>query len=75
MDVQSKRKFTSDEVKKAFDFFDKDNSGFISMDELRQVLVKMGRHVNDDELARIFNSIDKDANGKISIDEFAQMLN
>lgn len=54
--------------------FDKDNSGTISCDELKQVLSKMGRHYTKQQIAMMIEKVDHDGNGTISIDEFTSLL-
>ncbi|KAI3702984.1 hypothetical protein L6452_28738 [Arctium lappa] len=60
---------------KAFKHFDKDESGFISKEELRLALEK---HMTGDELTQtiedIFSEVDKNGDGKISQKEFYEMI-
>ena len=41
---------TAEEVEKAFLLFDKDRSGKISLDNLREIADEIGEKLNDDEL-------------------------
>ncbi|RNA20015.1 Calmodulin [Brachionus plicatilis] len=68
------RRYTSSEIKAAFKHFDKDNNGFITCEELKECMAKMGKHFSDREINRMIRSIDRDGNGMISIEEFAQLL-
>ncbi|KAK4481382.1 hypothetical protein RD792_012270 [Penstemon davidsonii] len=58
---------------KAFLYFDKDNSGFITRDELRQAMTQygMGDEATIDE---ILDDVDTDKDGKINYDEFVAMM-
>ncbi|XP_073265604.1 calcium-dependent protein kinase 29 isoform X3 [Populus alba] len=58
---------------KAFQFFDKDNSGFITRDELRQAMSQygMGDEATIDE---IIEDVDTDKDGNINYEEFATMM-
>ncbi|KAG8632284.1 calcium-dependent protein kinase 29 isoform X2 [Manihot esculenta] len=58
---------------KAFRYFDKDNSGFITRDELRQAMAQygMGDEATIDE---IIEDVDTDKDGRINYDEFADMM-
>jgi hypothetical protein len=58
-------------LKKAFDSFDTDNSGELSKEEFRAVMMMSGKNALT-ELAfdRLFQVIDKDASGVISFDEY-----
>lgn len=49
-------------------------SGFISADELREVLARMGRRYTREQVDVMISSIDKDGNGQISINEFMTLL-
>lgn len=64
------RKYTRDEIRAAFSYFDKDNSGYISPDELRQVLYKMGRNYTKEEIEGMIRESDRD--GKFRHKKFSQ---
>ncbi len=74
MAAQFFRKFTKEEIRAAFDYFDKDNSGTISKEELMKVLSKMGRNYSKDEIRKMIMRIDTDNSGTISIEEFTRLL-
>ena len=50
----------------AFQVFDKDNSGFIEIDELKEVMKKLGEDFTSEELELIIADAGED--GKISFD-------
>ncbi|KAJ4700600.1 putative Calcium-dependent protein kinase [Melia azedarach] len=58
---------------KAFQYFDKDDSGFITRDELRQAMTQygMGDEATIDE---IIEDVDTDKDGRINYDEFVAMM-
>ncbi|KAI9201295.1 hypothetical protein LWI28_021220 [Acer negundo] len=58
---------------KAFQYFDIDNSGFITREELRQAMTQygMGDEATIDE---IIEDVDTDKDGKINYEEFAAMM-
>ncbi|GER40860.1 calcium-dependent protein kinase [Striga asiatica] len=58
---------------KAFQYFDKDNSGHITRDELRQAMTQygMGDEATIDE---VLDDVDTDKDGKINYDEFVAMM-
>lgn len=60
-------------VYKAFQFFDKDNSGFITRDELKHSMTQygMGDEATIDE---ILDDVDTDKDGKINYEEFVMMM-
>lgn len=69
------KKYTKQEIRAAFEHFDKDGSGTISAEELHQVLNKMGRNYSSDEIDAMIARVDADGSGTISIDEFTELLN
>ncbi|XP_010266896.1 PREDICTED: calcium-dependent protein kinase 29-like isoform X2 [Nelumbo nucifera] len=58
---------------KAFEHFDKDGSGFITKDELKQALTEYGMG-DESTIDEIINDVDTDKDGKINYDEFAAMM-
>ncbi|CAM6108741.1 unnamed protein product [Calypogeia fissa] len=62
-----------DHLYAAFQHFDQDSSGFITMEELEQALVRHG--MGDPEtLKEIIKEVDTDHDGRINYDEFAAMM-
>ncbi|MBA0569354.1 hypothetical protein Golob_006790 [Gossypium lobatum] len=62
-----------EDLYKAFQYFDKDNSGFITMDELEAAMkdYRMGDEVS---IKQIISEVDTDNDGKINYDEFCAMM-
>ncbi|XP_074590059.1 calcium-dependent protein kinase 2-like [Curcuma longa] len=58
---------------KAFQYFDKDNSGFITRDELESAMKEQGMG-DADTIKEIIAEVDKDNDGKINYDEFCSMM-
>ena len=56
-----------------FKVFDKNNDGFITADELRQVIVSFGHNLSDEELDEMIEGVDKNKDGKINYLEFLEM--
>ena len=58
-------------LKKAFEAFDKCKDGQISYDELKQGLIQLKSHnINENDILALFKSIDVDQNGRIDYTEF-----
>ncbi|KAK4607440.1 hypothetical protein RGQ29_001327 [Quercus rubra] len=57
----------------AFQYFDKDNSGYITIDELEQALHEYGMHDGRD-IKEIISEVDADNDGHINYDEFVAMM-
>lgn len=61
---------TLSELKKIFNSFDEDKSGFIDFKELGNVAAKLGKTIPPEELASIVKKLDTNKDGKISYGEF-----
>ncbi|XP_058089340.1 calcium-dependent protein kinase 2-like [Magnolia sinica] len=57
----------------AFQYFDKDNSGYITTEELEQALKEYGMHDGRD-IKEIISEVDADNDGRINYDEFCAMM-
>ena len=62
------------EIEKAFALFDDDQSGKISLRNLRRVARELGEKLSDDELQAMIDEFDKDGDGMINNEEFAYIL-
>ena len=60
-------------LERAFAYFDKDDSGFITVDELMSVVkeFKLGDQM---DVKQILSDADRDGDGKIDYDEFLAMM-
>ncbi|KAK8614680.1 hypothetical protein V6N13_068476 [Hibiscus sabdariffa] len=63
-----------DELKEAFKVFDRDQDGFISADELRQVMMNLGERITMEEAEQMIREADLDGDGVVSYEEFARMM-
>jgi calcium-dependent protein kinase len=62
---------SKEKLKQAFRMFDKDNSGTISRDEIKEALGGL-----DEEMAdKMISEVDEDNDGEISFEEFEKMMN
>lgn len=69
------RKIGNDEhLHKAFAYFDKDKSGYIEIEELRDSLSDDLGPNNEEVINAIIRDVDSDKDGKISYEEFAAMM-
>lgn len=87
------RRYTNDEMLRAFQCFDTDGSGteknwrkrswkclfvyllgYITADELREVLQRLNPTISNERIVAALNQIDVNQDGKISFDEFIQMF-
>ncbi|XP_061172568.1 uncharacterized protein LOC133181934 isoform X2 [Saccostrea echinata] len=62
------------DLKKAFRVLDINGDGFISKEELREVLTKMGETLTDQEVDEMMEKADKNKDGKIDYDEYVDVM-
>lgn len=63
-----------EEVFKAFRLFDDDDSGKISLRNLRRVARELGENMTDEELRAMIDEFDKDGDGEINEEEFLAIM-
>ena len=67
-----------EKLKEAFDLFDLDHSGTITIDELKKILgnggASEGDTIEDKEWEMILDEVDEDGNGEIDFEEFKFMM-
>ncbi|KAM3397904.1 calcium-dependent protein kinase 8 [Capsicum galapagoense] len=69
------RKMANDEhLHKAFSFFDKNQSGYIEIEELRNALSDEDDSNSEDVINAIMHDVDTDKDGRICYQEFAAMM-
>ena len=56
------------ELREAFKVFDKNGDGYISVNELRQVVTTLGEKMTDEELIEMLSEADCDGDGKVNYD-------
>ena len=57
-----------EELKQAFETFDKDGNGFITADELRHAMTNLGETLTDEEVEQMMKEADVDGDGQINYD-------
>lgn len=61
-------------LKQAFTYFDKDGSGKISLDELKEAMQGNGQDLDDDVFRDIMAEGDENGDGEIDFEEFKNMM-
>ncbi|XP_078149323.1 calcium-dependent protein kinase 10-like [Carex rostrata] len=61
-------------LRRAFIFFDKDESGYIELDELADALADDSGHTDSEVLNVVMHDVDIDKDGRISYEEFLMMM-
>ena len=67
--ISSKKVVTEERLEKAFKMFDKDNSGKLSIKEIRNVFGG-----NEEQWKRVINEIDLNNDGEVDFSEFKIMM-
>jgi calmodulin len=62
------------ELGEAFDLFDRDQNGYITVEELGNVLALLGQEAQHDDLQALLASADRDNNGVIDRQEFISLM-
>ncbi|ELT99719.1 hypothetical protein CAPTEDRAFT_166289 [Capitella teleta] len=64
----------SEELKAAFQIFDKDGNNFISADELMNLMQTFGERLSEEEAKEMIAVADVNSDGKIDYNEFVKMM-
>jgi Ca2+-binding EF-hand superfamily protein len=63
-----------EEILKAFRLFDDDNTGKITLNNLRRVAKEIGENMTDEELREMIDEADRDGDGEIDQEEFLRIM-
>ena len=63
-----------DEIREAFKVFDRDDSGYVSVAELRDVMDALGERLTDGEIDEIISTVGQDRNGRIDYAKFVELM-
>ena len=63
-----------EEVIKAFKFFDKEGNGLININELKNIMLSVGKNISEEELNDMLKEADIDMDGYINYEEFIRSL-
>ncbi|EDO33580.1 predicted protein [Nematostella vectensis] len=74
MSKKTKGKSYEDELMAAFQIFDKDGNGSITVTELKEVLDSLGEKLSEDEVGEMIKEADSDGDGTVNIEEFIKMM-
>ncbi|CAI0397098.1 unnamed protein product [Linum tenue] len=76
MSIHLRKIANDDNLARAFSFFDKNKSGYIEIDELRDAMIEdhSGPHNIEQVIKDIMGDVDLDKDGRISYEEFKAMM-
>ncbi|EDV99278.1 calmodulin [Drosophila grimshawi] len=63
-----------DALRETFRIFDKDNTGFIGVAQIRLVMMDLNQHLTTEECEEMIRPHDEDGDGKLSYEEFVLMM-
>jgi len=65
---------TADELKEAFQVFDKQGTGMMSVQDLKMSLTTLGEQLNNEELGELIRELDQDGEGMVRADDIVKVL-
>lgn len=71
---KSEQQREENKVLQLLKMFDKDGDGFLSVDEWKNVLNRMGMKASTKEANVLFQNVDTNGDGKIDLDEFMKYI-
>ena len=71
--IDKNKLLTEDNLRDAFDAFDEDHNGNISIDEIKDFF-SCGRVINDKTWSKILNEVDTNKDGHVDFKEFKGMM-
>ncbi|CAG0897038.1 unnamed protein product [Darwinula stevensoni] len=67
-------KDSEEEISKAFRLFDDDETGKISLKNLKRVAQELGENINEEELKEMILEADRDGDGEVNKEEFKRIM-
>jgi len=74
MERKMKTDENDEEIREAFQMFDKDGNGYVTVDELKEVMSKLDEHLTDHEVSAMMTEADIDGDGQVNYEEFVKMM-
>ncbi|ODN02466.1 Centrin-2, partial [Orchesella cincta] len=74
IEMKLAEKDSKDEIQKAFNLFDKDHTGLITFQNLKQIASELGEELNDEEILEMITEADADGDGAVNQDEFFRIM-
>ena len=68
----TKNSMSTDDIINAFEIFDRNHDGTISINEFKHILMDLGQKLSEEEVEEIFQDIDFNEDGKINYREFVE---
>lgn len=63
-----------DDMREAFQLFDRDCNGYISKRELKFVMISLGEQITEAAVENMMKEVDLDGDGRVNYEEFIRMM-
>ncbi|OMJ80061.1 hypothetical protein SteCoe_19751 [Stentor coeruleus] len=63
-----------EEIRKVFNLFDVDHTGFIELKNLKKIAYELGETLNEEDIMELITKSDADGDGKVSFQEFYDIM-
>ncbi|NXK83047.1 CETN2 protein, partial [Amazona guildingii] len=73
--ITQKMVYSEEEILKVFKLFDDDETGKISLKNLKRVARELGENLTDEELQEMIDEVDGDGDGQVNEQEFLSFMN
>ena len=74
MTARMSDKDTREDINKVFRLFDEDNTGFITIKNLRRVAKELGENISEEELQEMIERADSNADQQVTADDFYNIM-
>lgn len=74
MTEQDVQESTKDEIRKVFNLFDVDQTGYIELNNLKRIVKELGESLKEEEIVDLITKSDADGDGKVSFQEFYDIM-
>ncbi len=74
MTARMSDKDTREDINKVFRLFDEDNTGFISIKNLRRVAKELGENISEEELQEMIERADSNGDQQVTADDFYNIM-
>ena len=67
-------KGNEEKLRQAFEICDCDDSGYVTLDELKRIMNEVGENLDQGQLIAMLRDVDVDGDNRINFEEFIQLL-
>lgn len=67
-------KDSRENIKKVFNLFDDEKTGYLSIKNLRRIVRELGENIEEHELQEMIDKADLDRDGMVSLEEFYMII-